>query len=105
MLAALLLAGFVEAAHLLGMRVVLEFVLRTASKDSDWIAAHPDWFYWIKADIPDRIGKGTGRLGAYGSPIFPAQTLDALKHKFALNSDVFRVMFSNAPAPKAVAAA
>jgi starch synthase (maltosyl-transferring) len=30
-----LFKGFVEAAHRLGMRVVVEFVLRTAAKDSD----------------------------------------------------------------------
>ena len=39
--------AFVEAAHILGMRVILEFVFRTASKDADWIKIHPDWFYWI----------------------------------------------------------
>nr|MBP8975045.1 alpha-amylase [Anaerolineae bacterium] len=45
-----LFAGFVEAAHRLGMRVVMEFVLRTASKDGAWIGAHPQWFYWIRVD-------------------------------------------------------
>jgi len=41
-----LFAAFVDAAHLLGIRVILEFVLRTGAKDSDWIPEHPDWFYW-----------------------------------------------------------
>jgi starch synthase (maltosyl-transferring) len=31
-------AAFVEAAHHLGLRVVVEFVFRTASKDADWAA-------------------------------------------------------------------
>lgn len=42
--------ALVEAAHLLGMRVVQEFIFRTASIDSDWSAKNPEWFYWIKND-------------------------------------------------------
>lgn len=45
--------AFVEAAHILGLKVILEFVFRTASKDSDWIKQHPEWFYWIDEDIKD----------------------------------------------------
>jgi starch synthase (maltosyl-transferring) len=41
-------SALVEAAHRLGMRVVQEFIFRTASIDSDWIDEHPGWFYWIK---------------------------------------------------------
>ena len=46
--------GLVEAAHHLGMKVVVEFVFRTASKDSDWVKEHPGWFYWIKEFVEDR---------------------------------------------------
>lgn len=42
--------ALVEAAHILGIRVVLDFIPRTASRDSDLIKEHPDWFYWIKVD-------------------------------------------------------
>lgn len=42
--------ALVEAAHILGIRVVLDFIPRTASRDSDIIKDHPDWFYWIKID-------------------------------------------------------
>jgi starch synthase (maltosyl-transferring) len=45
-----LFGAFVEAAHLLGMHVVLEFVFRTASVDSDCAKEHPDWFYWVRSD-------------------------------------------------------
>ncbi|MBP7214866.1 MAG: alpha-amylase [Candidatus Kapabacteria bacterium] len=41
--------AFVEAAHLVGMKVVLEFIFRTASLDCDLIPEHPNWFYWIYA--------------------------------------------------------
>ncbi len=105
-----LFAGFVEAAHRLGMRVVLEFVLRTASKDSDWIPQHPEWFYWIRADIPDRTGRGTGRLGAYGMPIYPAETLALIKSRVAAGDfkdlphppSLYRSMFTEPPRPEQV---
>jgi hypothetical protein len=42
------LRAFVAAAHALGMKVVLEFVLRTASIDSELVYSHPEWFYWIR---------------------------------------------------------
>lgn len=39
--------AFVEACHLLGMQVMLDYAFRTVSRDSDLIIDHPDWFYWI----------------------------------------------------------
>ena len=44
--------AFVEAAHRLGLRVVVEFVFRTAAKDGDWVKEHPEWLYWIKERPP-----------------------------------------------------
>lgn len=73
-----LFAGFVEAAHHLGIRVVMEFVLRTSSKDGDWIGEHPEWFYWIHEDVPDRR-PGRRDPDAYGSPIFQPGDLGMLK--------------------------
>jgi glycosidase len=75
-----LFKGFVEAAHHLGIRVVLEFVLRTAAKDSDWIREHPEWFYWIKDSIPDRA-PGSDDQNAYGAPVFDTNTLESLTSK------------------------
>jgi len=40
-------AIFVECAHRLGMRVILDIAPRTAARDCDWILDHPEWFYWI----------------------------------------------------------
>jgi len=70
--------AFVEAAHRLGLRVVVEFVFRTAAKDSAWAQRHPNWFYWIRDDVPDRDPSEPERIG-YGSPIFPEADLDQLK--------------------------
>jgi starch synthase (maltosyl-transferring) len=41
--------AFVEACHLLGMRVVIDIIPRTNAVENDLIKDHPDWFYWIKA--------------------------------------------------------
>jgi len=35
---------------MIGIRVVLDFIPRTAARDSDLIKSHPDWFYWIKIE-------------------------------------------------------
>ena len=39
--------AFVEASHILGLQVMVDFVFRTASRDNDLISSHPEWFYWI----------------------------------------------------------
>ena len=53
--------AFIEAAHLLSMHVMLDFVFRTVARDNVLIKEHPDWFYWKtvqktaplpKADFP-----------------------------------------------------
>ncbi len=71
-------AAFVEAAHMLEMKVVTEFVFRTGSKDNDLALEHPDWFYWIKANIPDRYhGADTER--SFGNPVFSHDKLKNIK--------------------------
>lgn len=46
--------AFVEAAHIIGMRIMLDFVPRTCSRDNALILEHPEWFYWI--DIKELSG-------------------------------------------------
>jgi len=60
-------AAFMEAAHRLGLRVVVEFVLRTAAKDSVWAARRPEWFYWIREG------------SAFGRPTFAEAELREIK--------------------------
>mgnify|MGYP002411172231 CR=1 FL=1 len=45
--------ALIEACHLLGLRVMLDFVFRTAARDNDLIATHPEWFYWIGLEHVD----------------------------------------------------
>jgi hypothetical protein len=80
----ILLKAFVEAAHILGIHVVLEFVFRTGSMDSSWIKEHPDWFYWIRDNENTRN---------YGPPHFDPDTLRWI------NEVVERHEMHNLPAP------
>ena len=54
-----------------------------------------------------RIADKKYTSGFYVNVIFEAQptSLNALKHRFDLNDEVFRVMFTEAPAPKVEKAA
>lgn len=96
--------AFVEAAHHLGMRVVMEFVFRTAAKDADWIADHPNWFYWIDAEVPDRDGSPDSAQG-YGSPHFPEEELRIISQRIKRNdlsslpppSLAYRSLFRDTP--------
>jgi ribosomal protein S6 len=49
-----------------------------------------------------RIADKKHNAGYYVNVIFESEpsALDQLKHRFAMNEEVFRVMFSNAPTPK-----
>jgi hypothetical protein len=65
-------AAFCEAAHRMGLKVVLEFVFRTAAQDADWAKEHPDWFYWIRADAQDR---SSANPAGYGNPPFTPEEM------------------------------
>ncbi|WP_334074899.1 alpha-amylase [Paenibacillus sp. A14] len=41
------MAALVEASHLLGIKVVVDFIPRVTARDSEVIEEHPDWVYWI----------------------------------------------------------
>ena len=102
-------AALIEAAHHLGMRVVVEFVFRTASKDADWVAEHPEWFYWIQADIPNREA-GAEDEKAYGAPVFSDAELEQIKNQVErCHFDdlipphaIYRDMFTPPPDPDAI---
>lgn len=72
--------AFAEAVHLLGMKLVCEFVFRTASIDSDLTLEHPDWFYWINAKVKNRTA-GEVSESKYGPPIFLKKELQEIKAK------------------------
>lgn len=102
-------AAFVEAAHHLGLRVVLEFVFRTAAKDSVWAAEHPDWFYWVRAEVPDRL-PGMVDEAAFGAPLFSPTELAQIYRQVSTGEyvdllpphPVYRELFLPAPASEDV---
>lgn len=97
-------SAFIEAAHLLGMKVILEFVFRTASLDSNLALEHPDWFYWIKASIQNRR-PGSTTESKYGPPIFLPEEIELIKNKIECGdfdelpkpNKGYRSFFTNAP--------
>ncbi len=101
---------FVRCAHHLGMRVVVEFVFRTSSKDGDWISEHPEWYYWIRADIADRE-PGSHAEDKYGNPPFTPDELRRIKELVGARTfsalppphDAYRAMFTASPAQGNVA--
>jgi glycosidase len=89
--------AFVEAAHRTGIRVVVEFVFRTAAKDADWVKEHPGWMYWIKESVAPRdpLHQDESR---YGSPLFTQAELENLLPPH----EVYRDFFTLAPDPGSV---
>ncbi len=96
--------AFVEASHHLGMKVIIEFVFRTASIDSDLSLEHPEWFYWIKENIKDRPPDSDSEY-KYGNPIFTEEELKEIKNKVESGDlinlpephDVYKDMFMSVP--------
>lgn len=99
-----LFKAFCQAAHILGIKVVLEFVFRTASVDSDLALEHPECFYWIKSGIKNREF-GSVSETEYGSPVFSYEELIEIKSKVLAKDftdlpspgDIFKNMFLPTP--------
>lgn len=91
-------AALIEAAHHLGLRVVLELPLRTLSKDCVWAKDNPSWFYWIRDG------------SAFHPPVFTADQVRAandligrgISDGLPAPSEGYRSLFSGPPIPSAV---
>jgi starch synthase (maltosyl-transferring) len=45
--------ALIEACHMVGIKVMIDIIPRTCSRDNDLIMEHPEWFYWIRTkDLP-----------------------------------------------------
>ncbi len=85
--------AFVEAAHLLDMKVIIDIIPRTNSVNSDMILDHPDWFYWIGLeDLADYKPPVAEDLKAclppkveYFKELFKSPEVEEHLHKFKKN--------------------
>ncbi len=88
--------ALIQAAHLLDIKVVQEFIFRTAAIDSDIIREKPEWFYWIDENMK------------YGPPKFPKHELELIlevpkgKGKFIPPNRMYRNSFGIPPAPSEI---
>ena len=102
--------AFVEAAHRAGIRVVVEFVFRTAAKDADWVKEHPEWMYWIREDVPMRDPAHQDE-SRYGSPLFTREELEQIHSDVKQGRlgnlipphEIYRNFFTQPPDPSHVA--
>ena len=93
-------SAFMETARHMGMRVVLEFVFRTTSVDSDWVTQHPEWYYWL------RTSSENGSVPEpYVPPVFDQETLNTIYEKVDKHDlsalpeprETFRKQFTGTP--------
>jgi len=83
----------VEAAHILGMKVIIDIIPRTNSVNSDLILEHPDWFYWIELDalseykppLVEDIDRGVSADKKYFKKFFSDPGVIEHIRKFRLN--------------------
>ncbi len=68
---------FVEMCHAVGIKVVIETVLRTASVDSSLVKSNPEWFYWIDEARTQELFHG------FRPPHFTSEQLADAKEKVA----------------------
>ena len=87
--------AFIEACHLLDMRVMIDIIPRTNAVENDLIKEHPDWFYWIKASEASKYAvPKVESVGTLGDP-----TLENMKKVYA-SDDVKRHIAMFQPDPQ-----
>lgn len=47
--------AFVDACHMLNIKVITDFIPRVNARDSDLMKEHPDWFYWISCEDANKF--------------------------------------------------
>jgi len=77
--------AFVEACHILDMRVMIDIIPRTNAVSNDLIKDFPNWFYWIKASEYNNYR--VPRIKGIDNTSFP--TIDLMK-KVYQDEDTYR---------------
>jgi hypothetical protein len=65
--------AFIEACHILALRVTIDIIPRTHAVDNDLMKIHPDWFYWIKAS--ESSDYRVPSVPGLGKTLYPAPDL------------------------------
>lgn len=88
--------AFVEACHILNIRVMIDIIPRTAARDNELIIKHPEWFYWIKLESLEKYcPPAVEGVGAIQKPSFENinliyKSLEVIEHmaKFSQPPDI-----------------
>ncbi|GIM30051.1 maltodextrin glycosyltransferase [Clostridium polyendosporum] len=89
--------AFVEACHMVGIRVMIDIIPRTAARDNELMLEHPEWFYWIRVnDIPYYRPPHVSGLGENVKPlpenlhfVYESEDVWNLIKKFTVSPDQF----------------
>lgn len=74
--------ALIEACHILGIRIVIDFIPRVTARDCNIIKEHPDWVYWIKKDYE----KDFLTPEIPGLPFFQECTMDNIEQVYQAQS-------------------
>lgn len=72
--------AFIEAAHLMGIKIMIDFVFRTVSRDNNLIISNPEWFYWIKLEKQN---------------LFKVPKVKSLKKAHSINKELVKNLYEN----------
>ena len=73
-------SAFVEACHILSIKVLIDIIPRTAARDNDLVISNPEWFYWAK----------TNEIQGYKSPF-----VDGIKENSKPSVDELERIYSS----------
>ncbi len=86
--------ALISLAHLYDIKVIIEFLPRTAARDNNIILEHPDWFYWIKKTeekdfMPPFIPSlpNTSFFPEHTEKIYSAPDIKEFLNKFSFSPD------------------
>ncbi|ADL51086.1 alpha-amylase family glycosyl hydrolase [Clostridium cellulovorans] len=72
-------SAFIEGCHILDIRVMIDIIPRTCSRDNNLILTHPYWFYWINLEEVSEYGPP--RVESIGQNVKPSEELLPLMYQ------------------------
>ena len=84
--------ALVAAAEVFGIKVVLDFIPRSAGRDNVLILEHPEWFYWIRAE--EEKNYGPPHVDGLGSTPFSPEHVKKIYSSKAVKKHIAKFSFS-----------